>query len=122
MPAPPTKGDLCEGLKSLLSLGCAVASSCGLLMWPLHVCGPCSCAGTDLAQALTTKDSIAAKKAAMPADVAKALGRLSSGLYVVTAAHNNARSAMIASWVSQVRACGVGACRLVRPGWSGRVG
>ncbi|GAX73438.1 hypothetical protein CEUSTIGMA_g890.t1 [Chlamydomonas eustigma] len=58
-------------------------------------------AGTDLAQALIAKDSIAAKKAAMPADVAKALARLSSGLYVVTAAHNNARSAMVASWVSQ---------------------
>jgi hypothetical protein len=34
-------------------------------------------AGTDLAQALIAKDSIAAKKAAMPADVAKALARLS---------------------------------------------
>ena len=58
--------------------------------------------GTDLAQALTAKDAIAAKKAAMPADIAKAIARLSSGLYVVTAAHNNARSAMVASWVSQV--------------------
>lgn len=58
-------------------------------------------AGTDLAQALTAKDTIARKKAAMPADIAKALGRLSSGLYIVTAAHNNARGAMVASWVSQ---------------------
>ncbi|KAI8476040.1 MAG: flavoprotein [Monoraphidium minutum] len=58
-------------------------------------------AGTDLAQALTAKDAIARKKAAMPADIAKAVGRLSSGLYIVTAAHNNARSAMVASWVSQ---------------------
>lgn len=57
--------------------------------------------GTDLAQALTQKESIAKKKAAMPADVAKALARLSSGLYVVTAANNSARSAMIASWVAQ---------------------
>lgn len=60
-------------------------------------------AGTDLAQALTGKETIAAKKAAMPADVAKAIARIASGLYVVTAAHNNARSAMVASWVSQVR-------------------
>lgn len=58
-------------------------------------------AGTDLAQVLTQKDVIAKKKDAMTADVAKALGRISSGLYVVTAAHNNARSAMVASWVSQ---------------------
>ncbi|GBF98453.1 hypothetical protein Rsub_11098 [Raphidocelis subcapitata] len=58
-------------------------------------------AGTDLAQALTAKDAIARKKAAMPADIAKAVGRISSGLYIVTAAHNNARSAMVASWVSQ---------------------
>ncbi|PNW71243.1 hypothetical protein CHLRE_16g691800v5 [Chlamydomonas reinhardtii] len=57
--------------------------------------------GTDLAQALTAKESIARKKAAMSGEVAKALARLSSGLYVVTAQHNNARSAMIASWVSQ---------------------
>ncbi|KXZ42718.1 hypothetical protein GPECTOR_122g459 [Gonium pectorale] len=57
--------------------------------------------GTDLAQALTAKETIARKKAAMGPDVAKALARLSSGLYVVTAQHNNARSAMVASWVSQ---------------------
>lgn len=62
--------------------------------------------GTRLAQALTQKDSIARKKAAMSNDVAKALARLSSGLYVVTAAHRGgARGAMIASWVAQVRHC-----------------
>lgn len=45
----------------------------------------------------------------MAPDVAKAIGRISSGLYIVTAAHNNARSAMVASWVSQVGAvCGGG--------------
>lgn len=37
----------------------------------------------------------------MPPEIAKAVGRLASGLYIVTAAHNNARSAMVASWVSQ---------------------
>ena len=29
------------------------------------------------------------------------MGRLSTGLYVVTAAHDNAKSAMVASWVQQ---------------------
>lgn len=58
-------------------------------------------AATDLAQALTSKDAAASRKAAMSPNVAKALARISSGLYVVTASHNNARSAMIASWVSQ---------------------
>jgi hypothetical protein len=58
-------------------------------------------AGTDLAQLLTAKDAIAKKKAAMPPDMAKAIGRLSTGIYIVSAQHNNARSAMVASWVSQ---------------------
>lgn len=58
-------------------------------------------AGTDLAQMLTAKDAIAKKKAAMPPDMAKAIGRLSTGIYIVSAQHNNARSAMVASWVSQ---------------------
>ncbi|PSC76929.1 diflavin flavo A [Micractinium conductrix] len=58
-------------------------------------------AGTDLAQALIAKDTIAKKKAAMNPDVAKALARVSGGLYIVTAAHNNAKSAMVASWVAQ---------------------
>jgi flavin reductase (DIM6/NTAB) family NADH-FMN oxidoreductase RutF len=44
---------------------------------------------------------MAKKKAAMPADVAKAMARLSSGLYVVTAANSSASGAMIASWVAQ---------------------
>lgn len=52
-------------------------------------------AGTDLAQALTQKDKIARTKAAMSPEIAKALARLSSGLYVVTAAHTNARGAMV---------------------------
>ena len=37
----------------------------------------------------------------MDPSVAKALGKLSSGLYVVTAAHSDVRSAMVASWVAQ---------------------
>ncbi len=48
-------------------------------------------AGTDLAQALTQKDAIAKKKKAMPTNVATALARVSSGLYVVTAAHDDYR-------------------------------
>lgn len=39
-------------------------------------------AGTDLAQALTVKEAIAKKKAAMCPDVAKALARVSGGLYI----------------------------------------
>lgn len=59
---------------------------------------PC-CA--DLAQMLTQKEKLTAIKEQMPAAVAKALARISGGLYVVTAASGSARSAMIASWVSQ---------------------
>eukprot|EP00198_Chlamydomonas_reinhardtii_P010008 XP_001699345.1 flavoprotein [Chlamydomonas reinhardtii] len=62
---------------------------------------PVDVLAAQLQDALTAKESIARKKAAMSGEVAKALARLSSGLYVVTAQHNNARSAMIASWVSQ---------------------
>ena len=58
-------------------------------------------AGTDLGQALTAKQHMAAQKNAMSATVAKALGRLSGGLYLVTAARGDAKSAMIASWVAQ---------------------
>lgn len=48
-------------------------------------------AGTDLAQALTKKDKIVRQKAAMPPNIAKALARLSSGLYIVTAATSGAK-------------------------------
>jgi flavin reductase (DIM6/NTAB) family NADH-FMN oxidoreductase RutF len=68
-------------------------------------------AGARLAQLLTSKDRAQALKQAMPPDVAKALGRLASGLYVVTAEQQQtgagssslpgARGAMVASWVSQ---------------------
>eukprot|EP00889_Picochlorum_renovo_P007534 jgi/Picre1/34564/NNA_002032.t1 len=61
--------------------------------------------GTDLAQSLTQKDSIARKKTAMSGDVAKALARVSGGLYIVTAglatSSGSAKGAMVASWVSQ---------------------
>lgn len=58
-------------------------------------------AGTDLGQALTAKQAMAAQKNAMSPAVAKALGRVSGGLYLVTAARGDAKSAMIASWVAQ---------------------
>lgn len=73
-------------------------------------------AGTDLAQSLTQRSSIARVKAAMSPEVAKALARVSGGLYIVTAAHKQssssegegsnggvaaAKGAMVASWVAQ---------------------
>lgn len=66
-------------------------------------------AGTDLAQSLTQRASIARMKAAMSPEVAKALARVSGGLYIVTAAHSAseqtsseaAKGAMVASWVAQ---------------------
>ncbi len=58
-------------------------------------------AGTDMAQLLTKKES-AAKARSMSPEVAKALARLSSGLYVVTAGtEGTAKGAMVASWVAQ---------------------
>ena len=64
----------------------------------------CEEAGTDLGQLLTRERTIAAMKA-LDGDLDKALGRLSGGLYVVTARQGDgvgARSgAMVASWVSQ---------------------
>ncbi len=64
----------------------------------------CEEAGTDLGQLLLRDKAIAAMKA-LDADLDKALGRLSGGLYIVTARQGDgeaARSgAMVASWVSQ---------------------
>ncbi len=61
-------------------------------------------AGTDLGQLLNRKKNIAAMKS-LDGDLDKALGRLSGGLYVITAEQgeglNQRRGAMIASWVSQ---------------------
>ena len=64
----------------------------------------CEEAGTDLGQRLTRDKTIAAMKS-LDGDLDKALGRLSGGLYVVTARQGEADSlrsgAMVASWVSQ---------------------
>ncbi|MEI8251070.1 MAG: diflavin flavoprotein [Synechococcus sp. ELA057] len=64
----------------------------------------CEEAGTDLGQLLTRDKAIAAMKS-LDGDLDKALGRLSGGLYVVTARQGEGESvrsgAMVASWVSQ---------------------
>ena len=60
----------------------------------------CEEAGTDLGQLLTRAKTIAAMKS-LDGDLDKALGRLSGGLYVVTARQEERASAMVASWVSQ---------------------
>ncbi|KGG16906.1 MULTISPECIES: diflavin flavoprotein [unclassified Prochlorococcus] len=61
-------------------------------------------AGTDLGQILNRKKNIATIKS-LDGDLVKALGRISGGLYVVTASQGKGkdkrRGAMIASWVSQ---------------------
>eukprot|EP00850_Spirogloea_muscicola_P021974 SM000270S10371 [mRNA] locus=s270:27556:32402:- [translate_table: standard] len=58
-------------------------------------------AGTDLGQKLTQKKSVEARKTGMPVNVAKAIARVSGGLYIVTAAKGASKGAMVASWVSQ---------------------
>ena len=60
----------------------------------------CEEAGTDLGQLLTRDRSIKQIKA-FDADLEKALGRISSGLYIITAKKGEISSAMLASWVNQ---------------------
>jgi flavin reductase (DIM6/NTAB) family NADH-FMN oxidoreductase RutF len=60
----------------------------------------CEEAGTDLGQLLTRDRSIKQIKA-FAADLEKALGRISSGLYIITAKKGDVSSAMLASWVNQ---------------------
>ncbi|TBR60804.1 MBL fold metallo-hydrolase [Mastigocladus laminosus UU774] len=57
-------------------------------------------AGTDLGQWVTRDKSIKQMKA-LDADLDKALGRISGGLYIITAQKGDVKSAMLASWVSQ---------------------
>ncbi len=61
-------------------------------------------AGTDLGQLLNRKKTIATMKS-LDGDLDKALGRISGGLYIVTASQgekgDQRRSAMVASWVTQ---------------------
>ncbi|BAZ38662.1 flavin reductase-like, FMN-binding protein [Calothrix sp. NIES-4101] len=60
----------------------------------------CEEAGTDLAQWVTRDKSIKAMKS-LGADLDKALGRISGGLYIITAKRGDVQSAMLASWVAQ---------------------
>ena len=60
----------------------------------------CEEAGTDLGQWLSRSRSIKQIKA-LDNELEKALGRLSSGLYILTTQQGNLSSAMVASWVAQ---------------------
>jgi flavorubredoxin/flavin reductase (DIM6/NTAB) family NADH-FMN oxidoreductase RutF len=60
----------------------------------------CEEAGTDMGQWLSRDRSIKQIKA-LNSELEKALGRLSTGLYILTAHKGNFSSAMLASWVAQ---------------------
>jgi flavorubredoxin/flavin reductase (DIM6/NTAB) family NADH-FMN oxidoreductase RutF len=60
----------------------------------------CEEAGTDLGQLLTKAKAIEQMKS-LDSDLDKALGRLSGGLYIITASKGDSSSAMLASWVTQ---------------------
>ncbi|HEY9659244.1 MAG TPA: diflavin flavoprotein, partial [Allocoleopsis sp.] len=60
----------------------------------------CEEAGTDLGQWLTRAKAVKQMKA-LDNELDKALGRLSGGLYIITAKKGDSSSAMLASWVSQ---------------------
>jgi flavorubredoxin/flavin reductase (DIM6/NTAB) family NADH-FMN oxidoreductase RutF len=60
----------------------------------------CEESGTDLGQKLTLKDNIKKIKA-IDSDLQRALGRISGGLYIITAQKGKLTGAMLASWVAQ---------------------
>ena len=60
----------------------------------------CDEAGTDLGQWLTRDRSVKQIKA-IDNSLQKALGRISNGLYIITATKGDLKSAMVASWVMQ---------------------
>ena len=60
----------------------------------------CEESGVDLGQLLTRKDLVKKMKS-LDTDLDKAIGRLSGGLYIITATKGDLSSAMLASWVSQ---------------------
>ncbi|MBH8572653.1 diflavin flavoprotein [Nostocaceae cyanobacterium CENA369] len=60
----------------------------------------CEEAGTDLGQWVTRDRSIKNMKS-LGADLDRALGRISGGLYIITAKKSDVSSAMLASWVAQ---------------------
>ncbi len=60
----------------------------------------CEEAGTDMGQLLTRDRGIQQRKS-LDTDLDKALGRISGGLYIITAQRGDVKSAMLASWVTQ---------------------
>ncbi len=60
----------------------------------------CEESGTDLGQ-LLSRDKIVKQIKSLDTDLDKALGRISGGLYIITAKKGDVSSAMLASWVSQ---------------------
>ena len=60
----------------------------------------CEESGTDLAQWLT-RDKAIQKMKSLDSDLDKALGRISGGLYILTAIKGDMQGAMLASWVAQ---------------------
>ena len=60
----------------------------------------CEEAGTDMGQFLTKEKSIKKRKS-LDSDLDKAIGRISSGLYIITATKGDIKGAMLASWVNQ---------------------
>ncbi|MBD2464697.1 flavin reductase [Oscillatoria sp. FACHB-1407] len=63
----------------------------------------CDEAGTDMGQWLT-RDRAVKQMKSLDNELDKALGRLSGGLYIITAKKGDISSAMLASWVSQASA------------------
>ena len=60
----------------------------------------CEESGTDLGQWLTRDRKVKERKS-LDSDLDKAIGRISGGLYIITAKKDEISSAMLASWVSQ---------------------
>ncbi|MEL4898206.1 diflavin flavoprotein [Crocosphaera sp. Alani8] len=60
----------------------------------------CEEAGVDLGQSLTLSNKMKQRKS-LDNDLDKAIGRISSGLYILTATKGELKGAMLASWVTQ---------------------
>ncbi|MEL7083184.1 MAG: diflavin flavoprotein [Cyanobacteria bacterium J06597_1] len=60
----------------------------------------CEESGTDMGQKLSVKKKTKKKKS-VDNSLIQALGRISSGLYIITAQKGDVRSAMLASWIAQ---------------------
>lgn len=60
----------------------------------------CEESGTDLGQTLNQEEKIKQRKS-LDSDLDKAIGRISGGLYIITAQKGDMKGAMLASWVTQ---------------------